>query len=85
MSKRLQVVLDDREMREIQQVARRHRMTVAEWVRQTLRAARLEEPRVDARKKLESVRHAVEYSFPTGSIVDMLAEIERGYLEDPCE
>ena len=85
MSKRLQVVLNDQEMREIQQVARRHRMTVAEWVRQTLRAARMEEPRVDARKKLESVRRAVVYSFPTGSIDDMLAEIERGYLEDPRE
>ena len=85
MSKRLQVVLDEEEMREIQQVARRHHMTVAEWVRQTLRAARMEEPRVDARKKLESVRRAVVYSFPTGSIDDMLAEIERGYLEDPRE
>ena len=37
MSKRLQVILDDAELREIQRIARRQRLTVAEWVRQALR------------------------------------------------
>src|SRR5260221_7772524 len=32
MSKRLQVMLDDSEMKEIRTIARRRRMTVAEWV-----------------------------------------------------
>ncbi|MBP1597340.1 MAG: hypothetical protein H6Q05_2717, partial [Acidobacteria bacterium] len=37
MSKRLQVLLDESELREIQRVARAQKMTVAEWVRQILR------------------------------------------------
>lgn len=82
MSKRLQVILDDREMREIQRAARRHRMTVAEWVRQALRAARREDPETDARKKLEVVRAAAMHSFPAGDIEGMLSEIERGYASD---
>lgn len=82
MSKRLQVILDDGEMREIQRIARRHRITVAEWVRQALRAARHHEPRTDARKKIEIVRAAAQHSFPTGDIQQVLAEIERGYLQE---
>ena len=82
MSKRLQVILDDSEMREIQRVAQRKRMTVAEWVRQALRAARRQEPTTDARKKLEAVRAATRHSFPTGDIEQILSEIERGYVSD---
>ena len=40
MSKRLQVLLDEPEWREIQKAARAERKTVAEWVRQALRTAR---------------------------------------------
>ena len=78
MSKRLQVILDDGEMREIQRIARRYRMTVAEWVRQALRAARRQGPGTDARKKLEIVRAAAQHSFPIGDMQQILAEIERG-------
>ena len=42
MSKRLQVILDDKEMRDIQRTAKRQKMTMAEWVRQALRTARRE-------------------------------------------
>jgi hypothetical protein len=80
MSKRLQVVLEDEELREIQQVARGQRLTVAEWVRQTLRAARREQQAGHPRRKLVAVRAAVRHSFPTGDIEQMLAEIARGYL-----
>jgi len=79
MSKRLQVLLDDKELREIQRIARRSHMSVSEWVRQALRAARSEAPGSDARKKLQVVRAAVKHSFPTADIDQMLAEIERGY------
>ena len=75
MSKRLQVILKDVEMRDIQRIARRHQMTVAEWVRQALRAARKHEPETDSRKKLEVVRAAKMHSFPTGEIDQILAEI----------
>ncbi len=80
MSKRLQVVLDDSELADIQQSARRSRMTTAEWVRQALRAARRTEPRGDVKKKLEVVREGARHDFPTADIDGMLDEIERGYL-----
>lgn len=44
MSKRLQVLLAEAKFRELRQVAHRHRMTVAEWVRQALCAARRQQP-----------------------------------------
>ena len=37
MSKRLQVLLPDSEMEEIQRLAGRERLAVGEWVRRTLR------------------------------------------------
>jgi hypothetical protein len=82
MSKRLQVILEDVEMREIQRAARRHHMTVAEWVRGALRRARCREPLGDPRKKLEAVRAAARHSFPSGDIGQMLKEIEQGYLTE---
>lgn len=83
MSKRLQVLFEDEELREIQRLARRQRLTVAEWVRQTLRAARRSAPRTDMGKKLQVVRAAAEHSFPTAEIDEMLRQIERGYLGRP--
>jgi len=80
MSKRLQVLLDEAEWREIQRIARAQRVTVAEWVRGTLRAARRREPSGDVSKKLDVVRAASRYAFPVSDIPQMLAEIERGYL-----
>ena len=79
MSKRLQVLLDEEEFEEIRQTARGQRLTVAEWVRQALRAARRREPLGDASRKVEVVRAAARHSFPAGEIQDMLAEIARGY------
>jgi len=82
MSKRLQVILDDSEMKEIRTIARRRRMTVAEWVRGALRAAKSEEPTADPRRKLQVLRAATSHSFPTEDIEEMLAQIERGYAEE---
>jgi hypothetical protein len=83
MSKRLQVLLEEPELREIQRAARAQRVTVAEWVRQALRAARRRQPIVDPRRKLEAIRSAARHSFPVGDIEQMLAEIETGYLDAP--
>ena len=74
MAKRLQVILQDPEYREIQRVARSRRMTIAEWVRQTRFQARRNEPLAEVEEKPASVRH----EFPAGDIEDILAEIERG-------
>ena len=83
MSKRLQVLLDERELRELQRIARKNRMTVAEWVRQALRASARREPSGDARRKLETIRAAARNDLPTADIGQMLVEIERGYLGGP--
>ncbi len=82
MSKRLQVVLDDEELREIEATARRERMTTSEWVRQALRAARRTRPRTDAGRKLAIVRAAVRHHFPTGDIDEVLRDIDRGRVGD---
>lgn len=84
MSKRLQVILDDKEMRDIQRTAKRQQMTVAEWVRQALRAAQRQVPLTDTKKKLGVVRAAARHDFPTGDIDQMLREINQGYqIETP--
>jgi hypothetical protein len=79
MSKRLQVLLPDREIEAIQRLAKRDRLTVGEWVLRGLREVCMSRPATEPETKLRSVRRAAEYSFPTAGIDRMLAEIERGY------
>lgn len=79
MSKRLQVLVADDELLEIQRFARREQLTAGEWVRRTLRDARTRQPVNDAAAKLKAVRRAAGYSFPVSDIDQMLREIERGY------
>lgn len=77
MAKRLQVLLDEEEYLEIQAVARRQRVTVAEWVRQALRKAKRDHPgTVDA--KLRAIADASGHQFPAADIETMLREIEPG-------
>ena len=83
MAKRLQVILQDPEYREIQRMARSRHMSLAEWVRQALDRARHREPLGDAGKKLQVIRAALQHEFPTGNIDQMLAEIENGYGTGP--
>lgn len=83
MSKRLQVLVDPSELREIQKIARREGKTVAEWVRQSLRAARLGQATGDPVVKLDAVRKAASHEFPSADIDEMLSDIERGYLGSP--
>jgi hypothetical protein len=78
MAKRLQVILQDSEYREIQRAARSRHMSLAEWVRQALQSARREQPVGDVSRKLESVRLAALHEFPAGDMGSMLAEIEAG-------
>lgn len=83
MTKRLQVLLDDAELSELQRFARERRMTVAEVVRQTLRAARAEGATPDLADRLAAVKRAYQHRFPIDDIDVVLGEIERGYLGDP--
>jgi len=79
MAKRLQVILQDPDYREIQRMARSRQMSIAEWVRQALALARRREPMGSVGKKLEVIRAAARHDYPVGDIDGMLAEIERGY------
>jgi len=82
MGKRLQVILEEPDYREIQLMARSRRMSLAEWVRQALDLARRREPLGSVGKKLEVVRAAARNDFPVSDIGGMLAEIEKGYVSD---
>jgi len=81
MSKRLQVLFDEDELREIQHFARDARVTTAEWVRQRLREAREQRARPDIERKLAVIRAAARVGAPAPDIEQMNAEIELGYLE----
>jgi hypothetical protein len=83
MSKRLQVLLDADEWEQLQEIACRHRTTVSEWVRRTLREAREREPGGDLDTKLGTIRAAASHEFPTADIDQMLEEIERGQAALP--
>jgi hypothetical protein len=80
MSKRLQVILDDEEWKEIREVTQNQRLSVSEWVRRTLRQARRRLPEGERGRKLDALRAATRHSFPTGDVDRILGEIEFGYL-----
>ncbi len=79
MSKRLQVLLEEEELRAIGRLARARSLTVADWVRGALRMAQREEPRSSPERRLALVRSAARHRFPTADIDQMVAEIESGY------
>jgi hypothetical protein len=82
MSKRLQVLLAEPEWKDIQRAARAQRTTVAEWVRQALRAARQQRSAKDPHAKIAAIRAAARHDHPTADIDQMNAEIARGYVDE---
>ena len=77
MARRLQILLDEAEHLEIRKAAERQGLSIAEWVRQTLRTARrAETEKVSA--KLRAVADAAAHDFPTGEIEEMLGDVEAG-------
>ena len=82
MSHRLQILVDEDELAAIRAAAKRRHLNVSEYVRQTLREARDEEPARPVSKKLMVVREAAQYAYPTGSLEQLEAEIARGYLSE---
>ena len=82
MTKRLQVLLDETELRTIQRLARRDKVTTAEWVRRRLREGAAASSRADTASKLAAIHEAYRHtsSTPEPDIDQMLAEIEQGYL-----
>jgi hypothetical protein len=84
MTKRLQVLLDDAELRSIQRIARREHLSTAEWVRQRLREGTAAAG-PDTASKLAAIHRAYQHAdrAPAPAIDQMLEEIERGYRDDP--
>jgi hypothetical protein len=78
----LQVLLDEAELGDVREAARRQGVPVSEWVRRALREARRREPKGDIDRKLQAIRKAMQYNGPTADIDQMLAEIEQGYPKD---
>jgi hypothetical protein len=78
MTKRLQVLMDDDELATIQRLARKERITTAEWVRRRLREGSAATS--DTATKLAAIHAAYRHSAPVSEINDMLDEIERGYV-----
>lgn len=72
--------MDDAEYADTEAAARREGETVSQWVRRTLRQARLQQPRVDQARKLAVLRAAAAHEFPTGEIDELIEETTRGYL-----
>ena len=77
MSKRLQVLLDEEEYLEIQGIARKQRVSLAEWVRQALRKA-IVNHQGTADRKLRAIIDASRHRFPTADIDVILGEIQEG-------
>lgn len=79
MTKRLQVLFNEAEYAALQAAATSRGMTMAEWVRQALAAARREASTADVERKLAAIRAAVRHAGPTGPIERIIGETERGY------
>jgi hypothetical protein len=85
MTKRLQVLLDDAELRAIQRIARRDKLTTAEWVRRRLREGAAASARPDTASRLAAIHAAYRHqsTAPSPEIDELLDEIELGYRADP--
>jgi hypothetical protein len=79
MSKRLQVLLEEDDFREVREAAARDGITVSEWVRRALRDARRGESRRDLDDEVRAIRTAARCNFPTADIDEMLEQIARAY------
>ena len=80
VSKRLQVLIDERELSDIRRAATRAGQTVSEWARQAMRThARSGRSDADPARKLAVIQAAVTHAYPTAEIDEMLAQVEAGY------
>jgi hypothetical protein len=78
MSKRLQILLPDDEFKDVQRVSRRLKCSVAELVREGIRARLAAEVREPPEHRIARVMAFAKHTAPTCDIDQMLAEIESG-------
>jgi hypothetical protein len=81
MSKRLQVLLEPKEYKNLKELAEEADLSLGEWVRQVLRKEATGFSLQNPAEKLKNVRLFSQYSFPSGDIETILEETEKGYLE----
>ena len=79
MSKRLQILMDERELGHIRRLAAEQNRTVADFVREAVRVAARGTPATTPEKKRQTIAAAVGHRYPTADIDQMLREIEQGY------
>ena len=82
MSIRLQVLLDDDELKEVKELAFQENLTVSAWVRRAIQHEKKERPGTAARKKLQTIQNFSKYDFPISDYKEIAAEIESGYLKE---
>lgn len=75
--KRMQVLIDELEFERFVQAARSQGVSLAQWVRMSLREQFRKVPQSDAAKKLAVVRAAASHAFPAPDMDQMLDEIAR--------
>lgn len=78
MSKRLQVLLPEKDYRALAVVSRKESKTIAEWVRESIRRRLKAAEPPSPEKKLSKILKYARYSGPTGDIGQILSEIEKG-------
>lgn len=79
MSKRLQVLIDEKEYRLFQKTARTSGLNLGEWVRESLRKVVQSLSTTSPETKLRNLRRASHSQYPSGEINDILSQIETGY------
>ena len=88
--KRMQVVMEEAELRRLHEVARAQGQSLSEWVRESLRRASRETVSADIEVKLAALRTAIRHGADRGESEDevevMNAQIAGGYLSgrDDC-
>lgn len=78
MSKRLQILLPNDEFKDLQRVSRRLKRSVADFVREGIRARLAAEERVPPERRIARILAFAKHAAPTCDIDQMLAEIESG-------
>jgi hypothetical protein len=78
MSKRLQLIINEKEIERLRKCAEREGLTLSEWARRALERARREQEGPTAEQKRKALDRALICEHPTGDIDELLTEIERG-------
>ncbi len=78
MSKRLQVLLPDSDYKIVHKISRLLNKSVAEWVRETLKAAMTKDGPQNPEVRIARILRYSKHASPIGDIEKVLAEIERG-------